>query len=374
MERPDGSAENSENGPNCEESSNTTFSFDMLDIIITGGNTGRLKSQEKGKKHMTENTTEKWSFYPSGERVENSGRTERTEPGSSRRKKCTKSDEDAVKFTEGLHNLGKKEKKRKTVYRVNSEEDIKDGSEFSLLDKLLPVGGTPGLASSKEEMPILDDQVSCLSSDNSSREEHYHMDGKGDKHSDTSDRHGKYMNEQDVDAQLARIEWADEEVILAGSIHCTNCKYYLKELTSRNYMDFSYMDQYISEGERNLLLLKNKKIEELENRNRSMKHKIGKLEEVNNFLNSKLDTLASSIGDLRDHIDKLMEENKLLKEVNKRLRVDLQKGQSYKEEVERANKKDTNRKNPSSSSHGRREPLEENFENSIDNELFKELC
>ncbi|EUD68564.1 hypothetical protein C922_00963 [Plasmodium inui San Antonio 1] len=388
-----------ESGPNSASSVNATFSFEMLDMIITSGNTGRSKLQQKETNHMTENTTEKRPLCPSQERVEISSGTKRAKRKSSLREETANSDEDAVEFKKQLHNWGKKKKKKKMVYNMDSEVAIGSGSEFSLLGVLLPVEGTPGLTSSKEEMPIMGDLMDCLSGGNSSGGEHYHMGGKSNKRSDTNDRHEKDINEQDVDTELAKMEQADEEVLFSRSIDCTNCKYYLKELTSRNYMDFSYMDQYISEGERNLLLLKNKKIEELENGNKLMKHKMSKLKEENNFLSSKIDTLAESLSDLRDHFDRLMEENKSLKEVNKQLRVDLQKEQSCKEEVEGANrkgangegaerkgvkrkgadrkdasKKDANKKDASSSSHGRRDPPERDFENSIDNELFNELC
>ncbi|CAA9989078.1 conserved Plasmodium protein, unknown function [Plasmodium knowlesi strain H] len=382
MEKLDGIAEKSDSGPNNAESANTTFSFEMLDIIITGGSTNRSKSQGERTKHVAKNTTEKRSFCPSGECVRNSGeteqtgqteRTKRTEPEIYRLKQCTSSDEDAAELREGLHNLGEKGKERKMVYSMNAEEGIKGSPEFSLLDNLLPVEGIPCLASSKGDMPFIGDQMRCLSSGSSSREKHYHTDEKGDKRNDTGRRRGRHVDEQDVDEEVARIEQADEEVILSRSIHCTNCKYYLKELTTRNYMNFSHMDQYIREGEGNLLLLKNKKIEELESRNKLMKRKIGELEKENNMLRRKLGILAGSVGDLRDHIDRVVEKNKVLRKVNKRLRVDHQKGKSSKEEVGRVNKESTNRRNSSSSCHGGQEPLEEIFENSIDNELFEEL-
>ncbi|CAG9477850.1 conserved Plasmodium protein, unknown function [Plasmodium vivax] len=367
-----------DSGPNCANSANATFSFEMLDMIITSGNPSRAKSQEETNR-MTENTTQGKPFCPSEERVEISSGTKRAKRKSSLREQTTNSDEDAVEFKKQFHNWGKREKKKKKkVYNMNTEVAIGSGSEFSLLGEFLPVEGIPDLASSKEEMSNLGDLVDCLSGGNSSGGEHYHMGGESDKRSATNERNEKHMNEQDVDAQLAKMQQADEEVLLSRNIDCTNCKYYLKELTSRNYMDFSYMDQYISEGESNLLLLKNKKIEELENGNKLMKRKMSKLKEENNFLSSKLDTLAESLSDLRDHFDKLVEENKSLKEENKRLSGELQKGQTCKEEVEGASKKDAkkkgaSKKDASSSSHGRRDPPERDFENSIDNELFNEL-
>ncbi|KJP85739.1 hypothetical protein AK88_04609 [Plasmodium fragile] len=373
MEGPNHSADKSESGPRGTNSANTTFSFEMLDMIITGGSHGLSKSQEKETNRKTENITEKGLFGASEERVEISCEAKGKKRKSSIREKTANSYGDAVEFKKQFHNLGKKEKKKKKVYNMNSEVAVGSGSEFPLVGEFLPVEDTPVLASCKGDTPLPSALMDCLSGSNSSGVEHCRMSIESNGHNGTNGQNGNHMNKEDVESQLAKMEQTDEEVLLSGNIDCTNCKYYLKELTSRNYMDFSYMDQYISEGERNLLLLKNKKIEELENENKLMKHSMKNLKEENRCLESKLDKVADSLSDLRSHMDKLMEENKSLKEVNKRLRVNLQKGQSCRKEVEETNRECADKEDASSSARGRQDPRGRDFENSIDNELFNEL-
>ncbi|SCP05019.1 conserved Plasmodium protein, unknown function [Plasmodium ovale] len=165
---------------------------------------------------------------------------------------------------------------------------------------------------------------------------------------------GESMDDPNVSIKLEAMSNLDKQLFLPSSMECQNCSHYLKALTTRNYMHFSSMSEYINEGESSLLLLKNKKIDDLENRNKIMTQKMKRMRKKQTLLSSKLKKFSSTLSELNANFDKLMEENKLLKNIN----ADLMKNPKGRE---------------APSPHHRKNPQEGDFENSIDKELFNEF-
>ncbi|GAW81779.1 hypothetical protein, conserved [Plasmodium gonderi] len=405
--------EHSNNARNCEDVSNSeksmsaTFSFDMLDMIITNNDNGYTKpgdkinfkkygdkynmcdtvgidnenSQKEKKKqnhkknatnNITEVTIDEKNLF--GVSLEEGKKSKGIESGKRKTpvyEQSKNSDEQSVDSKKKQHKLeinekGKKKKKekKKITHDLNTGIEAENDSQFSLLDEFIPGEDIYGLTSCKQEALNGEDMMNYLSGNSNGR--------RCNRSDDTFQWYENQLKECSLKEELAKIEEADDEVLHSKSIDCANCKYYLKELTTRNFMNFSYMDQYINEGENNLLLLKNKKIEELENVNKLMKHKIIKLKKRYNFLNNKMDTFVTSLNNLKGNLNRLIEENNSLKEENKKLSEDLElekhlRGKTVKEDTH------TQKKDAFFSSRQRKDIFEKDFENSIDNELFNEF-
>ncbi|SBT77676.1 conserved Plasmodium protein, unknown function [Plasmodium ovale] len=165
---------------------------------------------------------------------------------------------------------------------------------------------------------------------------------------------GESKDDPNISIKLEAMSSLDKQLFLPSSMECPNCSHYLKALTTRNYMHFSSMSEYINEGESSLLVLKNKKIDDLENRNKIMTQKMKRMKKKQTLLSGKLKKFSSTLSELNANFDKLMEENKLLKRIN----ADLMKSPKGRE---------------APSSHHRKKPHEGDFENSIDKELFNEF-
>lgn len=101
--------------------------------------------------------------------------------------------------------------------------------------------------------------------------------------------------------------------------NCPNCKLYLKELTKRIFLDFLTMDEHINQSEQNLVLLKNKEIEELKKKNGELKNEVNMLKNRNLFLTSKIESVSKNIHNLSCQFKSIMEENRTLKELNNNL-------------------------------------------------------
>ncbi|KYO01947.1 hypothetical protein PGSY75_0625200 [Plasmodium gaboni] len=150
---------------------------------------------------------------------------------------------------------------------------------------------------------------------------------------------------------------------------CTNCNIFLKEITTRNYLNFSTLNEYINQSEHNLLLLKNKKIDQLEKLNKNIMHKMKQLKKENTFLLEKLKYFQTNFINLDINVNKLIEENKILKSINE----DLQK-KVHMNEVPSSNdeeEKKTIRKNKKERGKGKAK-TKDLFENSIDKDIFSD--
>ncbi|SOV12435.1 conserved Plasmodium protein, unknown function [Plasmodium gaboni] len=152
---------------------------------------------------------------------------------------------------------------------------------------------------------------------------------------------------------------------------CTNCNIFLKEITTRNYLNFSTLNEYINQSEHNLLLLKNKKIDQLEKLNKNIMHKMKQLKKENTFLLEKLKYFQTNFINLDINVNKLIEENKILKSINE----DLQK-KVHMNEVPSSNdeeEKKTIRKNKKERGKGKgKAKTKDLFENSIDKDIFSD--
>ncbi|SOV12661.1 conserved Plasmodium protein, unknown function [Plasmodium sp. gorilla clade G2] len=146
---------------------------------------------------------------------------------------------------------------------------------------------------------------------------------------------------------------------------CTNCNIFLKEITTRNYLNFSTLNEYINQSEHNLLLLKNKKIDQLEKLNKNIMHKMKQLKKENTFLLEKLKYFQTNFINLDINVNKLIEENKILKSINEDLqkKVHMNEAPSSNDEEE----KKTIRKNKKERAKGK-----DLFENSIDKDIFSD--
>ncbi|SCN61224.1 conserved Plasmodium protein, unknown function [Plasmodium chabaudi chabaudi] len=167
------------------------------------------------------------------------------------------------------------------------------------------------------------------------------------------------INKSDeINEKLKDIERFDKYLLAPSCIGCSNCNYYLKELTSKNYVKFCSMGEYINEGENNLLFLKNQQIQELENVNKNLTQQMELLKEENDNLNKKLTEFKFEFIEINKKINMLISQNKLLQDINNDLTKNLQK--------------EKQKKNTQSNNYllGKKKISEKDFENSIDKELF----
>ncbi|CXI64872.1 conserved Plasmodium protein, unknown function [Plasmodium berghei] len=168
----------------------------------------------------------------------------------------------------------------------------------------------------------------------------------------------KKNEEININDKLEDIDRFDKYLFEPSCIGCSNCNYYLKELTSKNYIKFCSMGEYINEGENNLLFLKNKQIQELENVNKKITKQMELFKEENINLNKKLADFKFEFIEINKKINMLINQNKLLQDINNDLTKNLQK------EKQKKNSQSNNY------SMGKKKVSEKDFENSIDKELF----
>ncbi|KEG02637.1 conserved Plasmodium protein, unknown function [Plasmodium vinckei vinckei] len=162
----------------------------------------------------------------------------------------------------------------------------------------------------------------------------------------------------EINEKLKYIEQFDKYLLAPSCIGCSNCNYYLKELTSKNYVKFCSMGEYINEGENSLLFLKNQQIQELENANKNLTKEMALFKEENDNLNKKLADFKFEFIEINKKINMLINQNKLLQDINNDLTKNLQKEKQ---------KKHTKSNNYLLS---KKKMSEKDFENSIDKELF----
>ncbi|KAI4837251.1 hypothetical protein MKS88_003721 [Plasmodium brasilianum] len=391
------------------DNTNASFSFDMLDIMMISNNDGCAKRDEKIiwrnndknderinqrdniKKNTLDEIEDRTPFFVSQDNNEiPSRRRQKSKTPNMKKIRKNKAINESKKnddmlFLEDIFNdnkrdkLHKREKKKKrkaesvsnSNISINSYLDIFPSPE-DLNEALLPNELTDSSISKKKktlkhsglvnDTKELSSHVSIENTENSTNCNNIYLNKVN------VNENINFIHTDNIDEKLAKINDIDEDLLVAFGMECPNCKYYLKELTRRNYMNFCSLSEYINEGEKDLLLLKHKKIEELENRNKLLLQKMEKLKNENKFLNRKLKKFTSSLNELNSNFSKLMEENKLLKDtnndLNKKLEVDNSLNYTFK------NKGNQKR---ASSPYEKENLLQNDFENSIDNELFNEF-
>ncbi|CRH00886.1 conserved Plasmodium protein, unknown function [Plasmodium relictum] len=355
------------------EDTNTNFFFDMLDMIDSYDN-AKLKDELKGKNNTNEKVTET-NISKNKTEVLNNNVCISGDIKKSRKQNEIKS---FPEVNETKHEVIYESKKnnnnflRKTKFNDNENKLKKRGKIKKRVEKVL------------NRKISKNCNLNVLSNEESLNNETLNQKAPNENISDIFLYDNKISNEEmlnnknDLDtkcnfencrdynnnnnASLNEIYKVDKD-IFSNSLECKSCKNYLKELTSKNYMSFSIYGEYINDGENNLLLLKNKKIEELENKNKLILHKMEILRRKNSFLNDKIKNFSTSLNDLNLNFKKLVKENNVLKEINKNLSEELEKEKSSNLKK----KKNINKESPYC-----KKSLEREFEDSIDKEIFNE--
>ncbi|CAC9696328.1 conserved Plasmodium protein, unknown function [Plasmodium sp. DRC-Itaito] len=177
-------------------------------------------------------------------------------------------------------------------------------------------------------------------------------------------------DEKFINSKISEMDIIDKKLISSISsppYECTNCNLFLKEITTRNYLNFSTLNEYINQSEHNLLLLKNKKIDQLEKVNKNIMNKMKKLKKENTLLIDKLKYFQTNFINLDINVNKLIEENKILKSINEDLENKVHMNEPLSSNDEQQNEIIPKKKKERTKSKGK-----ELFENSIDKDIFSD--
>ncbi|CDO63436.1 conserved Plasmodium protein, unknown function [Plasmodium reichenowi] len=177
-----------------------------------------------------------------------------------------------------------------------------------------------------------------------------------------------YHDDNFINSKINEMDIIDKQLISKTSFppyECTNCNIFLKEITTRNYLNFSTLNEYINQSEHNLLLLKNKKIDQLEKVNKNIMNKMKQLKKENTLLTDKLKYFQTNFNKLDINLNKLIEENKILKSINEDLEKRVHVNEALSSNDEQKNK--IIRKKKKERAKGK-----ELFENSIDKDIFSD--
>lgn len=179
-----------------------------------------------------------------------------------------------------------------------------------------------------------------------------------------------YHDDNFINSKINEMDILDKQLISKTSFppyECTNCNILLKEITTRNYLNFSTLNEYINQSEHNLLLLKNKKIDQLEKVNKNIMNKMKQLKKENTLLIDKLKYFQTNFNQLDINLNKLIEENKILKSINDDLEKKVHMNEALSSNDEQKNKIIRKKKKERAKGKGK-----ELFENSIDKDIFSD--
>ncbi|CAD2108682.1 hypothetical protein YYG_01396 [Plasmodium vinckei petteri] len=390
-----------------EENMNTCFSFDMLDMMIS--NSSYRKENENLIWHEKKNTNDQSSYttFDNSEKIkrqkvksvstrnrkkESLNTSEKTNIDNDFLKDIDKNisnnidsivdkeinesiDNDLNVFLDLVNNGKKKGKqsnrkingskknsplkvqkgKKNKIINNNNDSNKKRKSDQTSSCEISESGDLLDMFSLHDEE--IEDQIS-EQNDNDNVENNYIADVEYaicNKNTIVGDNIKK---SNEINEKLKDIERFDKYLLAPSSIGCSNCNYYLKELTSKNYVKFCSMGEYINEGENNLLFLKNQQIQELENVNKNLTKEMELFKEENDNLNKKLADFKFEFIEINKKINMLINQNKLLQDINNDLTKNLQK--------------EKQKKNTKSNNYllVKKKMSEKDFENSIDKELF----